>query len=329
MRVIENQWYPVLESREVRRRPLAAERLGRALVFWRTADGRAAAHPDRCPHLGASLAKGKVCRDRLVCPFHGFEFDARGRCRHIPANGRQGRIPKGMGARTFPLREAHGLVWLWWGEAREQYPPLPFFPELESGWRHGTVTVDWPVHYTRAIENQLDVAHLAFVHKSTIGAGGRSFVHGPYVEADALGVKVWVSNSRDLGQPRRRPEELAAAARATEPGLQFLFPGVWLLNISPRLKNFIAFVPVNETETRYYLRVYHRVQNPLLAQAFEFLMGLSNRFILNQDRRVVTTQTPKDSGLADGDRLIPADRAISQFRRWHARLHDAGAGDSG
>ena len=322
MRIIENQWYPVLETREVARKPASVERLGMKLVFWRTVEGHAVAQLDRCPHLGASLGKGQVCQDRLVCPFHGFEFDAQGQCRHIPANGRQGKIPKGMAVRTFTLREAYGLVWLWWSEAREDYPPLPFFPELESGWRYGTITVDWPVHYTRAIENQLDVAHLAFVHRTTIGSGGRSFVDGPYVEADAKGIKVWITNSRDLGQPQRSQEELAAVARTKEPGLHFLFPGVWLLNVSPHLKNFIAFVPVNGQKTRYYLRVYHRTPNLFLAKAYEFLMGLSNRFILNQDRRVVVTQTPKDSSLAIEDRLIGADRAVSQFRRWHGRLMD-------
>ena len=49
-------------------------------------------------------------------------------------------------------------------------------------------------------------------------------------------------------------------------------------------------------------------------------MGLSNRYILSQDRRVVVTQTPLDSSDALQDRLIGADRPVSQFRRYHARL---------
>jgi len=77
---------------------------------------------------------------------------------------------------------------------------------------------------------------------------------------------------------------------------------------------------VNATTTRYYLRVYHRVRNPLLARPYEAMMGIANRFILNQDRRVVITQTPPVSLDADQDRLIGADRAIIQFRRIYARL---------
>jgi hypothetical protein len=55
-------------------------------------------------------------------------------------------------------------------------------------------------------------------------------------------------------------------------------------------------------------------------------MALSNRFILNQDRRVVMTQTPRSSCGAMADRLIEADRAIALYRKWHERqLRAAGA----
>jgi len=77
----------------------------------------------------------------------------------------------------------------------------------------------------------------------------------------------------------------------------------------------IAFVPINDGLTRYYLRLYHRHRNPLVARPFEWLMAVSNRFILDQDRRVVVTQTPPVSLDATDDRLVGADRAIVQFRR--------------
>lgn len=327
MLVPEDHWYPVLESREVRSKPLGVERFAQRMVFWRTNDGQPHAHPDRCPHLGATLSAGKSFENHLTCPFHGIAFDAQGQCVYIPANGRRGRTPKGMALRTFEVREAHGLIWLWRGETRGVYPEVPYFPDLETGWCYGTVMVEWPVNYTRAIENQLDVAHLAFVHHTTIGAGGRSFVEGPYVEADRQGIKVWVTNARDEGQSPRSIAELKASAAGKEPTLDFLFPGIWLLNIGPRLKNFIAFVPINERRTRYYLRVYHRIRNPFIAKPFEALMGFSNRFILNQDRRVVVMQTPSNSSDAREDRLIEADRAIAQFRSLHASLlvHGDGA----
>jgi phenylpropionate dioxygenase-like ring-hydroxylating dioxygenase large terminal subunit len=319
MRVPSNQWYALLESREVKRKPVGVERLGRRLAFWRTVDGAVHAILDRCPHLGASLSAGTIEDNCLVCPFHGLQFDGEGRCVHVPSLGKAGTIPPGLRVESFAVREAHGFIWVWWGEREQAAQDLPFFSQLDSSWRHHTIVVDWPVHYTRAIENQLDVAHLAFVHRTTIGAGGRSLVEGPYVEASDKGIRVWTTNRRDDG-PARSLDELAAAAAGTEPGLDFLFPGVWLLNISARLKNLIAFVPINETTTRYYLRTYRRQRFGPLALPLDWLMSLGSRYILSQDRRVVVTQTPASSMDASDDRLVAADRAISHFRKIHARL---------
>lgn len=320
MQVIQNLWYPILESHELKGKgPLGVRRLGQDLVVWRDGD-QVRVQSDRCPHLGAAMSKGKVEKGRIVCPFHGFEFDAEGQCRHIPAEGCQGRIPAGMALRSYPVREAHDLIWLWWGETRTEYPPVPFFDVLAAGFAYDACSVEWPVHYSRAIENQLDVAHLAFVHKTTIGAGGNSFVDGPYVEADATGIDMWIYNQRDRGQPHRNQRTLAELAAGQEPAIRFRFPGLWLLTVAPGMRQFLAFVPVDEGVTRYYLRTYHRVTWPVLGRIYGKLLNLFNRLVLNQDKRVVLSQLPRDSSQAGHERLIGADRAIAQFRRWHARL---------
>lgn len=320
MRVARNQWYPLLESRELGRKPLRLERLGQHFVFWRTADFQPHAHLDRCPHLGAALSRGAIGHDRLVCPFHGFEFDRQGRCQHIPALGRSGTIPKRMTLSSFRITEAYGFIWLWWGECRQDYPELSYFSELKNGWRFGTIRTEWPTHYRLCIENQLDVAHLPFVHRTTIGAGNRTIVEGPYVEADIRGIKVWLSNQREGSGTLRSIAELGEAASKADPTISFLFPGIWMLNIGTRVKNFIAFVPINETTTRLYVRIYHKVTPWPLDKLFEMALGIANRFILGQDRRVVLTQRPNADSDTANDVLIGADRAIIQFRRLYAQL---------
>ncbi|MGE3728704.1 MAG: Rieske 2Fe-2S domain-containing protein, partial [Candidatus Sericytochromatia bacterium] len=168
MQLVKNLWYAILQSKEVKKnKPLGTERLGQKLVLWRDAQGQLHCHQDRCPHLGAALSLGEICGNHLVCPFHGFEFDTQGECQLIPANGKAGKIPLGMRTQTYRVQEAHGFIWLWWGEPQAEYPAVPFFDELGSGWYSDTVIADWEAHFTRAIENQLDVAHLAFVHRTT------------------------------------------------------------------------------------------------------------------------------------------------------------------
>ncbi|MHC3469378.1 DUF5914 domain-containing protein [Streptomyces sp. 7R007] len=69
-------WYVLGASRDVRGdRPLSGTVAGRELVVWRTADGRLAAGPGVCPHLGAPLADSPVRCGTLVCHWHGLALD--------------------------------------------------------------------------------------------------------------------------------------------------------------------------------------------------------------------------------------------------------------
>lgn len=78
--MIRNQWYAVLDSREVRKGKLTgATRMGEKLAFWRNEDGSVGCLRDKCAHRGVQLSYGKIIRDAVQCPFHGFRYDASGR----------------------------------------------------------------------------------------------------------------------------------------------------------------------------------------------------------------------------------------------------------
>ena len=99
--MLRNQWYAILSAHELPPdRPLGVTRFGQPLVFWRD-HGQVCCVSDICPHLGAALSGGKICQGKIQCPFHGFEFQGDGQCTHIPANGPEGRIPKGMVATAY------------------------------------------------------------------------------------------------------------------------------------------------------------------------------------------------------------------------------------
>ena len=199
--MIPNQWYAVLESREVKAgRPYLYRRMGEDLVFWRDTSGRVTAMADKCPHRGAQLSLGKIKDGHIQCPFHGFEYNAAGGIELIPANGRAGAKTEVFQCRTRVVREGHGFVWVWSGEPRESYPELPWFHELE-GMASATFQAKWESDYTRAIEGMLDVSHLPFVHAKTIGRGGKTLVNGPYTTLENDKIRVWVTNQPDAGLP--------------------------------------------------------------------------------------------------------------------------------
>ncbi len=326
--MIPGQWYAILESNEVRPgKVVGVTRMGERLVLWRDAHGNVACVSDQCPHRGVALSVGKLIGDCVECPFHGFRFDASGACTLIPANGRNAAPPKAMRARSYPARDEHGFIYIWWGEPRAEYPPIPFFDMLdESRYSASTIRDHWATHYSRAIENQLDVVHLPFVHKTTIGRGNRTLVNGPRTEMCQAPfgwlLNLWVNNEVDTGQAPLRANDIPAPTR--HPQLQFIFPNLWQNWISDSFRIVVAFAPIDDANTLLYLRSYQSVARvPVARELFNWLGGISNLVIERQDKRVVVTQRPKRSDLRIGEKLIQGDGPIIEYRRKRSELIQA------
>jgi phenylpropionate dioxygenase-like ring-hydroxylating dioxygenase large terminal subunit len=321
--MIPNQWYAVLESREVPRGiPVGVTRLGEKLVFWRDSSGTVTCQRDFCPHRGVALSAGKLKGDCILCPFHGFQYDSSGRCRLVPANGSAVPAPKVLHVHTYPTRETHDFIWMFWGEAEGELPPIPWFEDLDIGFCHLTYPYHWKTHYSRAIENQLDVVHLPFVHYNTIGRGNRTVVDGPIATLDGDILRLWVHNRRDDGSPARRASELSAPDRA--PFLFFRFPNIWENNIAQDFRIVIAFAPVDNENSILYLRVYQRfLRIPILRNIVLFLNLLASIYIARQDRVVVETQRPLRSDLHVAEQPIPGDGPILLYRKHRRALLDA------
>ena len=314
--MIPNQWYVVLSSGQVKPgRPVGVTRLGEKLVFWRDRQGAVHALQDFCPHRGVALSGGKLAGDQIQCPFHGFEYDASGRCTLLPAIGHSTPVPRQFQAQAYRTCEAHGLIFLYWGEAPETLAPPAFFDDLDDSFSYGEAIDPWKTHYSRVIENQLDVAHLPFVHANTIGRGDRMVVDGPLVEWDGPSrFKVFVFNRLDDGTPPRSSRELDSTGRGLH--LEFIFPNLWQNYISPDVRVVAAFVPVDGDHTLLYLRFYQRfVRLPLARELINRLAMPFNVYIAHQDRVVVETQLPRRSDLRSGEKLIQADQPIIAYRR--------------
>ncbi|MFI1389631.1 aromatic ring-hydroxylating oxygenase subunit alpha [Streptomyces griseoaurantiacus] len=165
--MIPNQWYPILQTSEIQReKPTGVRRMGEELVLWRDLDGTLVCQTARCPHKGANIGDGRLKGNTVECPYHGFRFDAEGTCKVVPALGAGARIPASLKLRTYPVREQHGLVWLWWGEEREHLPAIELPAELVGNSRpYETISWTRPLHYTRYIESLLEFYHVTFVHR--------------------------------------------------------------------------------------------------------------------------------------------------------------------
>lgn len=319
--MIPNQWYVVLDSAQVKAQPIGLTRLGEKLVFWRDTQGKVSCLRDLCAHRGVALSAGQVLGDAIQCPFHGFEYDASGRAVKIPANDRNAAPPANFRVHSYPTYEAHGFIWIWWGATppADLQPPR-FFPDITPDFSYGSARDPWDAHYSRVIENQLDVVHLPFVHYNSIGRGNRVLVNGPVVQwLDENTFRVYVFNEVDQGQTPRKPDEIPAPYPTFH--LEFQFPNLWQNYISDDVRVLAAFVPVDETHTLLYLRFYQRFMKlPVLRDLFNALAMPFNVYVAHQDRRVVQTQRPKPSALRSAENLIQGDRPIVEYRRRRQQL---------
>ncbi len=55
--MIRNQWYAVLDSSQVKNKPVGVTRMGERLVFWRDVAGKVSCLYDKCVHRGVMLSK--------------------------------------------------------------------------------------------------------------------------------------------------------------------------------------------------------------------------------------------------------------------------------
>jgi phenylpropionate dioxygenase-like ring-hydroxylating dioxygenase large terminal subunit len=302
MELLENFWYVVLESSELKsNKPLKAKRFGKTLVFWRDGD-KVNVVDDRCPHRGASLSSGSVNNGCITCPFHGIAFDGDGDCKKIPYLDELA-LEKTLSVKSYRVTERDGFIWLWNGRDLEDGGPK-VFDELKRGYAFNTMKETWNTHYSRAIENQLDYYHLPFVHKNTIGRG--------FKPASGLDI------SRKLKVDFENWTILAKMDTGKLNGgtsFKFLFPNSWILTLSPFAFLYVAFCPIDEENTQMYLRTYLKGSGLKTAKKWAlFASPVFNRKILDEDKAVVLTQTPKAISPDMDEKLLALDKPIAVFR---------------
>ena len=322
--MIYNMWYAVLDSKEVKKnKPFFAKRLNKNLVFWRDSNNNICCIDDKCCHRGASLSHGKICGNNVACPFHGFQFDKTGKTVMIPANGKNTEVNKNFFVEGYEVKELYGFIWLWYGDKDKINDRIMFPDDLkDKKFSYSTIKDEWHNHYTRCIENQLDVVHVSFVHYNTIGKGNKTVVNGPLVELDEENniLKFYVNNVIDKGQ-----KALSASEMKKEDFkyfLYFYFPNTWQNYIFEKMRVFGVFAPVDDENTVIYMRFYQKVMNiPFIKNIINFIGKKYSAVVLKQDKNVVKTQSSKESYLGmKEEKLIAGDKPIIIYRSTRDKL---------
>lgn len=223
MNYVRNAWYVAGWSRDlVTGKPQGITILEEPIVFWRDTSGRVHALQDRCVHRLAPLSLGRCEGDRLRCMYHGFLFDGDGRVVEIPG---QPEIPSIARARSYPLVELDGWLWVWMGKAERADPDLiPRVKGLDDpDWLPGYGMLDYEAEASLINDNLTDLSHLAFVHGESFAATPEFAASLPTVTPIERGVRIerWAERQPPLGMPDS-PERLDAFV-----AYDYLIPGIF------------------------------------------------------------------------------------------------------
>ena len=164
-RLLRRYWQPVALADELANdRPLKAVRVfGEDLVLYKAGAGYALMQR-HCPHRGADLAYGRLEPDGLRCSFHGWKFDAAGKCVETPAEPEGSRMCEQIRTTAYPVVEKSGILFAYLGAgAPPAFPRFDCFvaPEAYTFAFKGY----WDCNWLQALEVGIDPAHASWLHK--------------------------------------------------------------------------------------------------------------------------------------------------------------------
>lgn len=105
-------WYHFAASTQIKRNKVYTfNYFGTSFVCYRDSHNSIQVFDAYCPHLGAHLGVGgKIVNDLLICPFHGWKYNAAGQCVEIPYCN---KIPKRAHLQSYRVQEMNSLVFFY------------------------------------------------------------------------------------------------------------------------------------------------------------------------------------------------------------------------
>jgi phenylpropionate dioxygenase-like ring-hydroxylating dioxygenase large terminal subunit len=300
-------WYVVAEKNEINsKKPYKVTVWGKDYVIWKTSQTTYTALEDVCPHKGAAFSVGTIENGRIVCPYHGYEFDQIGNLTVIPGLCFQPsniyNVPR------FAVVEKNGWIYLNTWEVLsattdEHIQTLAdrifVEPELETEETKGSAISGTPLGnkmkvlfinqvfktYPRIVtENSLDIMHIAFVHTF-----GNKVKPSPSHEnpPKEIGPGHWRTSYVYESGKDSMVSRLFKFKRIDIEN-EFVLPHTSIARIAfgPGLINTVvtAACPINEHETKLFVKTY---RNFLLFGFLDNWFYSLMKNTLNQDKRVI------------------------------------------
>lgn len=294
-----DNWYPLARSRDLKKgKMLGVSFAGNPIVLVRTVSGMVYALEDRCAHRQVPLHCGVVHGEHVQCGYHSWTFDQTGRCMGVPYLEKN--QPRPAGVRSFPCREAYGLVFVFPGAvSRVKEIGFPDVSLADDPY-YKTRYLDRQVgcHYSFMHENLMDMNH-QFLHRRLMGGIRTVFLE---LRERPHAVEVDYTFSRIKGSQPLGEKLILGRTKASTDGpkhdlmtictnypyqtLQFWTAG----SIHPALNLWNVYVPVDSAQRINHTFGLMMVRKPsipgLIHLLWPFIVWFTNG-IFAQDRWIV------------------------------------------
>jgi 5,5'-dehydrodivanillate O-demethylase oxygenase subunit len=185
-RYMRTFWHPCYRSEDLpvgHAKPVKL--LNQDFTLYRGDDGVAHAIGFRCSHRGSQMSVGYIEGNCIRCFYHGWRFDADGKCVERPAE-KMAPTPN-LNIPGYPTQEYLGLIFVYLGEGEPR--PLWRFKAMEQeGIRD--VTVDtMPANYFFSLENS--ALHFNYVHRDLMEEKGIFGIPEVRAEETPFGLSAW------------------------------------------------------------------------------------------------------------------------------------------
>jgi phenylpropionate dioxygenase-like ring-hydroxylating dioxygenase large terminal subunit len=305
-------WYPVAWSHELKSGKAVATRFaGEPIVLVRPDEGPVYALEDRCAHRQVPLSKGKVDGCTLRCGYHGWRYDASGKCVDVPYLGK-GKLPNGV--RSYPCFERDGIVFVWPGLAPAADPLARIGSAAEPGYKTRLFGRQVRCHYTFMHENLMDMNH-QFLHRRTTGKVAPRYLAS---RAGDGWLEVDYSFARPDQQPPlgesiivgalRGPAKTARDLMTVRTEYPYQTLRMWAGEGDPVLSVWVAYTPLDAAQRSNRTFVVMSVRRPkipvLLDLVWPLLTWFTNRVFAEDSGIVEMEQVAHDEQGADWNQEV-------------------------
>jgi 5,5'-dehydrodivanillate O-demethylase oxygenase subunit len=166
-KLLRRYWQPIGTAVELAQEPVRKVRLlGENLTLYRSERGEYGLIGERCPHRCLSMEYGIPDQRGLRCAYHGWLFDAKGRCLEQPFEDRtiaENRSKDRISIKAYPVEELGGLIFAYLGPA-----PVPLVPRWDILVRDDLDKVveihRLPCNWLQCMDNAADPVHFEYLH---------------------------------------------------------------------------------------------------------------------------------------------------------------------